>query len=66
MCRWLHNLFFNSRSARLIEHVHRVDQQNREVRHDLKNIQTRTDALRALVLGMREDEQWRLEQKERR
>lgn len=49
------------RSQDLIDKVAQVDQQNREVKHDLRNLAQRTDALRHLVQSMREDETWRRE-----
>jgi hypothetical protein len=58
MCRWLHKLLFSSRSNRLVETVQRLDCQNREVRHDLKNIAARADALQVLFSKMRDDETW--------
>jgi hypothetical protein len=36
-----------------------LDNRQREIRHDLKNIQTRTEALKRLVRRMREDDVWR-------
>jgi hypothetical protein len=62
MFRWLSKIFFERRTSRLLENVQRLDCQNREIRHDLKNIAARADALRELFLRMREDDVWRREQ----
>lgn len=43
-------------SSRATRRVEEVDQQTREIRHDLKNIQARNDALARLVSSMREDD----------
>ncbi len=43
----------------LSDHITTLDARNREVRHDLKNVQTRVDYIKSLVLSMREDETWR-------
>jgi hypothetical protein len=44
--------------------VEKMDQQHREVRHDLKNVQASADALYQLVLRMREDHSWQQPQSE--
>lgn len=48
---------FSQRS--LAGKVDTLDNRQREIRHDLKNIQTRTEALKRLVRKMREDDVWR-------
>lgn len=64
-CGWLCNLcrlLYSRRSSEdIAKRVERMDKQNREVRHDLKNIEFRADALRQLVMNMREDDAWRHE-----
>jgi hypothetical protein len=66
MCRWLKRLLFSNRSSRLVENVQRLDCQNRELKHDLKNIAARADALHQLFSKIRDDETWRHEKKERK
>jgi hypothetical protein len=51
---WLLSLF--SHRSRLAARMERLDEHNREVRHDLKNVQAHTDYLRSLVLGMRRED----------
>jgi hypothetical protein len=53
---YLRGLFHHWHTDKVAEHIERIDQRNREVRHDLNNIQARTDALARLVESMREEE----------
>lgn len=41
------------------DHLTTLDARNREVRHDLKNVQSSVDYVKKLVLSMREDDTWR-------
>lgn len=45
----------NGRDA-VSEHIERIDERNREVRHDLNNVRATTHALQRLVESMREEE----------
>ena len=58
---YLRGLFHHSHTDKVTEHLEQIDQRNREVRHDLKNVQTRTDALARLIESMREEERPRWE-----
>jgi len=49
---WAHG---NGRDA-VSEHIERIDERNREVRHDLNNVRATTHALQRLVESMREEE----------
>lgn len=54
-CHHLKRLFRPTRKA-LVEKVQQLEQQNREVKHDLRNIQARADALKQLIMGMRNED----------
>jgi hypothetical protein len=54
---WCCRVFAGSHGV--AQKIHDLDEQQREVRHDLKNVQARADALARLVEGMREDDTWR-------
>lgn len=58
---YLRGLFHHSHTDKVAEHLEQIDQRHREVRHDLKNVQTRTDALARLIESMREEEHPRWE-----
>lgn len=51
---WLLRLFSRG-SSRLADRMQRLEEHNREVKHDLKNVQAHTDYLKALVEGMRHE-----------
>jgi hypothetical protein len=57
---WLKRLYCMWKSTDAIQdRVEQMDKRNREVKHDLNNIAFRADALRRMVMRMREDETWR-------
>ena len=57
--KFLKNAFLVDRAQDLVERIQKVDRQNREIRHDLRNVQANTEAvkplLELLIKRMRED-----------
>jgi len=47
------------RPPQIEKKVEQIDEKNREISRDLRNLQTRTDALKNLVGSMREDGTWK-------
>jgi uncharacterized protein (UPF0335 family) len=64
MIDWLFRLF-TGRKERLTERVERLDHQNRELRHDLRNIAAKADSLHQLFSKIRDDETWRRPERKR-
>jgi hypothetical protein len=52
-------IFDLSRSQELVDRVAEIDKRNREVKHEVRGLAQRADALKHLVLSMREDATWR-------
>lgn len=50
-----------NRTQEMAERVAAVDQRNREVKHEVRGLAQRADALKHLVMSMREDDTWRRE-----
>lgn len=52
---WFHRQ--QQRKKALLGKLEQLDKQQREARHDIRDLQARTDYLRALIIRMRDD-QW--------
>jgi hypothetical protein len=58
---WLARVLHNLRSSNnLVTRIHQMDEQNREVRHEMRNIGTRLELIKRLVMNMRDEQpSWR-------
>lgn len=58
---WFARLLYNLRSSNnLVSRIHQMDEQNREVRHEMRNVQTRLELIKRLVINMRDEQpSWR-------
>lgn len=54
---WFERIFRPDRE--ISKRIERLDQRNRELRHDINNARAHTSALERLISQMREDDAWR-------